>query len=296
MQYHALSLADSAGYWVTVVGYLETDVPSLQAHPKIQLLGISEFPIRRPRSKLLFLPWAVLKVCFQLVSLTVALCFRAGGPGLDLLLVQNPPGLPTLAPAWLACRLRGARLAIDWHNFGYTILGLSLGPRHPLVRMSKVWERCWAALADLHLCVTEAMRDWLAKNWAVRATVLYDRPPTKFRRLELQDRHEFLERVCRRPPTAGAAASESCASPEDDTWLWLEGGNEFTEREANGGVSLRADRPALLVSSTSYTPDEDFRILLEALRLYAQTYRAEQATAGGTELPRLVVVVTGKGP
>jgi len=47
---------------------------------------------------------------------------------------------------------------------------------------------------------------------------------------------------------------------------------------------------AMLVSSTSWTPDEDFDLLLVALAAY------EQSCAQGRNLPELLVVVTGKGP
>jgi len=62
--------------------------------------------------------------------------------------------------------------------------------------------------------------------------------------------------------------------------------------------NLRTDRPALLVSSTSWTPDEDFSILLEALDLYEKRtmqLASSQSTSHG-RLPKLLVIVTGKGP
>lgn len=61
--------------------------------------------------------------------------------------------------------------------------------------------------------------------------------------------------------------------------------------------TLRPDRPALIVSSTSWTPDEDFDILLDALCLYEK--RAREVNASATtkgSLPKLLVVITGKGP
>lgn len=50
---------------------------------------------------------------------------------------QNPPGLPGIAVAWLVSVLRGSRLVIDWHNYGYTIMALSHGQGHPVVRLAK---------------------------------------------------------------------------------------------------------------------------------------------------------------
>ncbi len=88
-------------------------------------------------------------------------------PRPSAILVQNPPSLPTLAVVWLACRLRGARMVIDWHNFGYTVLGLTRGRRDPLVRFSRAYEAFFAARADGHLCVTAAMRICLAEYWCV---------------------------------------------------------------------------------------------------------------------------------
>ena len=45
-----------------------------------------------------------------------------------------------------------------------------------------------------------------------------------------------------------------------------------------------------MVSSTSWTPDEDFGILLEAAMIY------DKMTHNLSSYPRLLFVITGKGP
>jgi beta-1,4-mannosyltransferase len=63
----------------------------------------------------------------------------------------------------------------------------------------------------------------------------------------------------------------------------------FTELRA-GEVVMKNDRPFLLVSSTSWTVDEDFSILLDALEEY------NTAADAANILPNVLCVITGKGP
>lgn len=60
--------------------------------------------------------------------------------------------------------------------------------------------------------------------------------------------------------------------------------------------ALRSDRPALVVSSTSWTPDEDFGILLDAMLQYETRARELASQDARGCLPKMLVVVTGKGP
>jgi len=62
--------------------------------------------------------------------------------------------------------------------------------------------------------------------------------------------------------------------------------------------TLRSDRPAIVISSTSWTEDEDFSILIEALGIYEKCARRLNVKTGtdGRGLPKLLMLVTGKGP
>ena len=72
-----------------------------------------------------------MKAAVQIVLLYYCMFIKLPRP--DTVLVQNPPAIPTLGLCVMVCWWHGAKLVIDWHNFGYTIMSLTMGRRHPLV-------------------------------------------------------------------------------------------------------------------------------------------------------------------
>jgi len=214
-------------------------------------------------------------------------------PRPDVLLVQTPPAIPTLAVTWLVSLIRGCRVVVDWHNFGYTILALNMcSPQHWMVRVATLYERLFSAWAGHgNLCVTDAMRQWLFKEWAVHAHVLHDQPPAFFRKATVDEMHELFGRLGR---AEAAGLADSMWAQEDTGY---EGGGAVTSEKTlltfqnvDGNCQVREDRPALVVSSTSWTEDEDFGVLLDALTDLDVRIRHDE------DFPRILVLVTGKGP
>ena len=127
--------------------------------------------------------------------------------------------------------------------------------------------------------------------------VLHDRPPAHFRPANALEIHEvsksihgtdvllltsFFQLFLRISPSLPKGFLPAYNPPAS---------TPFTQVTSSALPSMRLDRPAVLVSSTSWTEDEDFSILLDALSIYEHRARA----AGGT-LPRVLMFVTGKGP
>ncbi|XP_030739744.1 chitobiosyldiphosphodolichol beta-mannosyltransferase isoform X1 [Globicephala melas] len=276
MQYHALSLA-KCGFSVTFLGFC-TSKPhdELLQSDRIQIVSLTE--LQRLAVGPHILQYGV-KVVFQAVHLLWKLMCRKPAAYIFL---QNPPGLPAIAVCWFAGCLCGSKLVIDWHNYGYSIMGLVHGPGHPLVLLAKWYETLCGRLSHLNLCVTNAMREDLAENWGIKAVTVYDKPASFFKETPLDLQHQLFMKLSRT-----YSAFRACSEP-------LDSGMErsaFTERDAQSGtVTCLPGRPALLVSSTSWTEDEDFSILLAALEKF------EQLIDDGESLPPLVCVITGKGP
>ncbi|KAF8989299.1 hypothetical protein BDZ89DRAFT_1124604 [Hymenopellis radicata] len=329
MMYHAESFAEN-GFQTDIIGYGGSKpIPALERLPLVQLRYLPQLP--SVVGRLPFVLLAPIKIIHQVLTIILVLLVQIPQPP-EFILVQNPPSIPTLAIVALVGRIRGCKVIIDWHNLGYSILALKLGSNHLFVRIAKWIEATFGRCAYAHLFVTQAMHDFLVKEWDLqgRKVVLHDRPPRHFHHSSPQEVHDLLIKLkhlwtqpkvfdewlpeCSIPystpftdTTGPSKTIESrIASPSPTSGISSKASNPFqttimTPTRSMSPISgsythihsprLRHDRPALVVSSTSWTPDEDFGVLKDALVLYEKRAR----NAPGT-LPKLLMVVTGKGP
>jgi beta-1,4-mannosyltransferase len=256
MQYHALALAVNEGD-VDLVGLEGAPLhAALTAEPRVRSYRLADraFASRTSSGRRRFVAMSAARASAQAAALFSTL-MRLPKP--DAILVQNPPAVPTLAAAWTAARLRGARFVIDWHNLSHTILAVRLGEHHRAVRALARSERRWARRADAHFAVSQGLADWLHREWRVRATVVYDRPPAMFVKPPLETANELWQRLAR-------------------------------------NLSLGARRIPLVVAPTSWTIDEDVDLLLEALERAERTLNARLGPADASA-PDLAVLLTGRG-
>jgi beta-1,4-mannosyltransferase len=303
MMYHAESFA-KLGFDTYLIGYKGSKpILSLTSLSNIRLCYLSEPPplvMRIP-----FVLAAPIKILYQIATILYALVFDIPRPP-EFIMVQNPPSIPTLALVWLVGGIMGSKIIIDWHNLGYSILALKLGEAHPLVNIAKRFEIIFGSSAYAHLFVTNAMRDHLEQEWGLvgHRAVLHDRPPSHFHKCLPLEVHELFIRLGHSISPSLADFLPSASPPYTTQFteiLALLPKSASRASSSPSSPSLRKDRPALLVSSTSWTPDEDFGILLEALKLYESRARevncqSKHDSKERQVLPRIWMVITGKGP
>lgn len=106
----------------------------IQAQPnRICELRMRAELLPRPRHRGIYLIYAPVQAALRLLQVLWTLLVRM--PAADVLLVQSPPAIPTLAAAWLVRALIGSAVVVDWHNLGFSILQFDgRTADHPLVR------------------------------------------------------------------------------------------------------------------------------------------------------------------
>lgn len=256
MQYHARALA-AHGVDVDLVGFEGTPLPrAIEDDPRITVHRFAASNLRLGR--VTSVGYAVVAVFDTLkVMLRLWIALRRLRP--DLVLMQNPPAFPTLAVSWFTLRRRNVRFVVDWHNLGYTVLRLRLGRWHPAVRLARWYERRDAQRVDANICVSRGMASWLETKFGIpRPGVLYDRPAAVFAPLERSDRERFRQALF-------------------------------------GRLGVRLGGNAFIVCPTSWTEDEDFDLVVDAVRRLEDRIRGWESAKPGRRFTDIVILVTGDG-
>ncbi|KAK9165350.1 hypothetical protein Scep_000541 [Stephania cephalantha] len=309
MQYHALSLARQARLEVDIVAY-GGSIPhsAVLENQSIHIYQMNKWPEFFQHLPKIFYPFVLLlKPLFQFCMLLWFLCIRV--PASDFFLVQNPPSVPTLVAVKWASWLRCSAFVVDWHNFGYTLLALSLGRSSRFVLIYRWFEKRYGKMADAALCVTKAMQHELSQNWGIMATVLYDQPPEFFHLASLEEKHKLFCRLNK--DLCHPVGIRDCISNETSQMDTSGLNGTLVTTQVGDDIFVKPNRPAIVVSSTSWTADEDFGMLLEAALMYDRRVAValgeddsmEEETvwrdlSGGKQClyPRLLFIITGKGP
>ena len=258
MQYHARALA-SNGVEVDLVGLEGTPLSKrITDDPRITIHRIKNTRLRIRRS-LYGSSYAVAGL-FDAVRLGLRLRRTLRRlPRPDLVLVQNPPAFPTFAVTWWSLRRRGVRFFIDWHNLGYTLLRLRLGHWHPAIRLARWLERRDARRVEANICVSRGLAAFLESRFGVtNAHVLYDRPASAFMPIERADRERHRQALFAR-------------------------------------LGVHAETVGFVVCPTSWTEDEDFDVIIDAVVRLEHRVRGWEAAGRDRRFPDLVVLVTGDG-
>ena len=239
---------------ISLIGYDSNDIRNdINSNPKIKRYNISKLinNLSNFLPRFLFIFTSFFKILFQIFSIFFIL-FRI--PKFQFLILQNPPGIPSMFICWIVCKLRSAKFIIDWHNYGYTILKVNNRPNF-IVKIAEKYEKFFGKKSHMNFCVSQAEKRDLKKNFGIDAICLPDKP--------LLGLFKFL-------------TSEQAP--------------ELYKKYKELNTLLDKNRPILMISSTSWTPDEDFNMLLNSL------IKTEEILNKNNNLKKVLFLITGKGP
>ena len=275
---HCISLSDSFPEIneISLIGYNGGDIRSdISSNEKIKQYyihqGINKFLRKLPRFLFIFV--ALIKIITQIFSL-IWILFRI--PKFKFLILQNPPGIPSMFICWIMCKLRGGKFIIDWHNYGYTILKVNNRPKF-LVYLACKYEKYFGKKSDLNLCVSQAEKRDLKKEFGIEAVCLPDRPVKGlFKFLNEQEANELYKKYP----------------------------NELSSLIDSHLPENKNNKPIVMISSTSWTPDEDFSMLLDSFikteeMILEDIEDKEQKTKVNItkdKIKKILFLITGRGP
>jgi beta-1,4-mannosyltransferase len=168
MQNHAIEIVNQTKHNVYFVGYHENRAHrSIEDNPRIRIIPISTFLINilRKLPRFLYLIYALFRIIIQIFQISWILIFKMRN--LDYLIVQDPPCVPVISTVVIICFLKRTKVIVDFHNYGFTILNMSVKNRC-IIWLAKKYEMVFGRRAHYHLCVSNQMKYDLQRNYGIK--------------------------------------------------------------------------------------------------------------------------------
>ena len=320
MQYHACSLSNLDGIKeVILIGYDGEECMDILEESLVKCIRFKLSDPKIDHVPFIRTIYKAIELMFNLYSTLMSHAVDISS--LDFIIIQNPPAAPAAIVAIIFSWFYSVKIIIDWHNLGFKMFEESLGSHHFLVKISKIVEFLIAQFAHGHICVSKAMHSWLKLNFKINPVVLYDKPSSIFNKdgtsfeikQELFVKYKLTDNDIFPTPLPSDLSSSS------------EPSSAHSPLSFKPSLSMR-----VIVSSTSWTPDEDFDMLLDAMLILNDRLKSihlkshiicnkaafrssvdlapTASTANQTQRgimnetvrflppPRTLLIITGKGP
>ena len=263
---HAVEFASMPERQVEIVGLMETELPVQLRRPNIDVLNLPTFYLNwiKRLSSVLYL---ALRIIIEFWILFYVLFVKRLNR-YEIIFVQNPPAIPLLPVLFLYRMICKTPIHVDVHNFGYTLFQTR---NQRLKLIMKALEVFFVrATSSKIYTVSKSMANILKRHWNARnVEVLYDQPNQRvYKKLSIEEKHQFLLGV----PELRVSNTETI----------------LTKANPNSQSIERTSNNCLFVVSCSWSPDDNFPLLIDALQRYQ--------TSDSSDKKNLIFVFTGTGP
>lgn len=238
------------------------------------LYGSKLFLILRKLPNFLFLLISLLKIIFQVCSLILNLIII---PKPNFLILQNPPGIPAIIICGIICYFRKILFIIDWHNYGYSILKVNKRNKF-LVYIAFIYEFVFGKFSNINLCVSNALKLDLENKGLKNIIVVPDLSMPHIFNPYFKNDLNLCYKLFNK---------YSNVFNVQDFFEINQNKNELI-------YNLKKNRPLTLISSTSWTPDEDFYLLLDSIIIMENEIKNSESYLHLKK--KILLIITGKGP
>lgn len=265
MMNHAIEFAQNEETAVEIIGQVQSELPLFFASENIRVRTITSKYLQTLKRLPSFL-YLFFRIFVETMILFYHFMFQIR-PKYNIVVVQNPPGIPVIIVLFFYKWIFNAKIWVDVHNFGYTLYQTKNKYLLKILKLVEIYSIRFTA--DRVFVVSKNMKEHLNSDWRIKnVTVLYDKPNFRtFRKMELKEKHNFLINF----PEFTIGVHETLISTHSNKGVYEE----------------KTDRPLLFVVSSSWSHDDYFDLLIEAVKKYSVK---EENTR------KLFFIMTGSGP